>query len=66
MSVNVGEHHRVNSGANIDQHPGPDTIQDGPTQIFWAQPPGEGVLIPVFVGRATSRHIIYWMGAPDA
>ena len=61
--ANIGWHHRVNSGTIVDQHPGLDTIQDGPVQILWAQLPGENVFIPVFVGRATSRHVIYWAGA---
>ena len=43
-----------------------DTVQDGPAQIFRAQPPGEGILVPVFVGRAFSRRIVYWAGAPSA
>ena len=41
-----------------------DAIQDGPAQILRAQPSGEGVLIPVFVGRALSRLLIYWAGMP--
>ena len=43
-----------------------DTIQDGPAQILWAQPHGEGILVPVFVGRAFSRRIVYWAGVLGA
>ena len=66
MSADIGWCHQVDSGAIVDQHLAPDVIQDGPAQIFWAQPPGEGILIPVFVGRVSSRCIIYWVGAPGA
>ena len=64
--ADIGWHHRVDSGAIVHQHPGVDAVQDGPAQILRAQPSGEGVLIPVFVGRASSRLLIYWVGAPDA
>ena len=48
------------------QQPGADAVQDGPAQILRAQPSGEGILIPVFVGRASSRLLIYWAGVPGA
>ena len=64
MLVDIGWHHWVDSGAVVNQHLGTDTVQDGPAQIFRAQPPGEGILIPVFVGRAFSRRIVYWAGVP--
>ena len=62
MLADVGWHHLVNSGAIVHQHPGTDAIQDDPAQVLHAQPPGEGILIPVFVGRGSSRFLIYWVG----
>ena len=66
MLVDVSWHHRVDSGTIVNQHPGTDAVQDSPAQILRAQPSGEGVLVPVLVGRAFSRHIIYWVGPPGA
>ena len=64
--ANIGWHHWVKSGNFVHQHPGTDAVQDGPAQVLCAQPLGEGVLIPVFVGRGSSRFLIYWEGAPGA
>ena len=50
MPSDISGGHRIHPGARIQQDPGASPIYLGPTEVFRAQPAGEGILVPVAEG----------------